>query len=97
MLDPLPGEVFARRTTIGIADAVFPVVPAGKVSARPAIDCGVELLEQFQGVSPQALDVVGRHQRKRAYVEEALAAGGFDPQAAAVVKVPAVNANRVFA
>ena len=65
VLDPGPRRVLARRTPVAVPDAVAPVVAADEITARPAIDRALELLQQRERVSAQAVDVVGGHQRRR--------------------------------
>ena len=74
VLDALPGRVLARRPAVGVADAVLPVVPAHEVAARPAVDGGVELAEESEGVRAPAQHVVDRHQRHGPDRERARAA-----------------------
>src|SRR5690606_7526844 len=69
-------RVLARRTTIAVADAIAPVVTAHEVATRPAIDGAAELLEERERVAAHALDVVGRHERRRS--EQHIAAGDAD-------------------
>jgi hypothetical protein len=64
VLDARPGGVRARRTPVAIADPIAPVVAADEIAAGPAVDRGVELAQERERVGAQALDMIGRHQRK---------------------------------
>ncbi len=72
VFDAGPGRVLARRTAVAVADAIFPVVAADEVAARPAIDRRIQLLQHLQRVGPHALDIVGGHQRDGAHVARML-------------------------
>ena len=63
MLDAFPGRILARRPAVGIANAVFPVVAADEVAARPPINRRVKLLEQGDSIGSPAKDVIRRHER----------------------------------
>ena len=45
VLDFFPGFVPSRRPTIARPNAVFPIVAGDEVSARPAVDGGIQFLE----------------------------------------------------
>ena len=64
VFDARPRRIFPRWPLVAITDAILPVVPAHKISARPAVDRRIELFEQRECVATHAVDVVKRHQRR---------------------------------
>jgi hypothetical protein len=65
----IPGRVLARRTAVGVADAVLPVVAADEIAARPTVDGRIQVLEQREDLGTEALDIARRHERDGAHPE----------------------------
>lgn len=72
-----PDGVKDRRALVGIADGVSPFKGGNVIAAGNAINAGVKTLENSDGVGPETVQVVGRHQGNRADVERT-GAGGAD-------------------